>query len=742
MMESSRSAIASPRRPGRLARPSIRGFLLASAFLPALLTAASAQPGFTHPGCLSTRADLERMRAKVAAGEQPWKGSWDILVGNTDGFLDDSPEVQPRIKAGGGGENYMRLARDAARAYQLALRFRISGDERFGDRAVTIFNAWAEQHEGWDGDSNVRLRAGLYGYQFACAAELMRDYPGWKPREFRAFQDYMRRDFLSHNMDFLENRHGTVPTHYWANWVQANQASMMAIGVLCDDRAIFDRAVDYFHNGSGNENIGKAVVFVHPNGLGQWQESGRDQGHSVMGPMLLGTICEIAWNQGIDLYGARLNRPLAGVEYVSKYNLGHEVPFVTYVYAHGHPGREQYWVQNEISSHARGTRRPGWDLIYHHYVNRRGLSAPWTGRYAETVRPDGGGFNYGGSSGGFDGLGFTTLTHSLDPIAEGAAPGALRPHVEGRQVTLSWSGSAHATSYNVKRATSEAGPYETLATVRPPLQHHVDSGLRAGTTYHYVVSANTPHGESADSEPAAATADGRLRGSIIGTDGSHKGSGADKRTVFDGYLDNYFDPPVRDAWVGLDLGEGVEAVVTGVKYCPRRNAAERMVGGTFQGSDTADFSAGVVDLFTIRTQPEEGVLTARDVAEAGDAGGFRYLRYIPTEGERWCNVAEIQFLGEVRGLHPPVAPEAPEAARVGATEVELSWRAVPDADSYRVKRLAPDGGPEVIIANVTGTTHREVGLKPGLACRFAVSAVNSAGESANSSPVSRRPGRD
>lgn len=614
-----------------------------------LLAAASADSLFTHPGCLSTRQDLDRMREKVAAGEQPWTGSWEILVRNTDGFMDDAPGVRPQIKAGGGGENFILLARDCAKSYQLALRYHGSGEKRFADKGVEILNAWAEQHVSWEGDSNVRLRAGLYGYQFACAAELLRDYPGWSRTDFTTFRDYMKRRFLSHNLDLLENRHGTVPTHYWANWVQASQASMMAIAILCDDRATFDKAIDYFHHGPGNENIGRAVVTVHPEGLGQWQESGRDQGHSLMGPILLGTICEIAWNQGIDLYAAQDNRALAGVEYVSKYNLGHDVPFTAYVYVHGHPGKEKYRVQNRISPHGRGAARPGWDLIYHHYVNRRGLSAPWTARYAENVRPEGGGFNYGGNSGGFDGLGFTTLTHSRDPIPGGAAPSALRPHVKGRTITLSWSGSAHATSYQVKRANSEAGPYQTIATVEPPTQYLVDSGLTAGETYHYVVSANTPGGETADSDPASATADARLDGEVIGTEGSFEDSGADRFTVFDGSLKNYFDPPHADAWVGLDLGEGITAVVTEVRYCPRMNAAHRMIGGTFQGSNTPDFRSGVVDLFTIRTEPEEDVMTGQEI---NHPTGFRYLRFIPTEGERWCNVAELEFHGTSRGLGP------------------------------------------------------------------------------------------
>jgi hypothetical protein len=40
-------------------------------------------------------------------------------------------------------------------------------------------------------------------------------------------------------------------------------------------------AVMYFKNGAGNGSIEKAVYFLHPGYLGQWQEAGRDQRHTT-----------------------------------------------------------------------------------------------------------------------------------------------------------------------------------------------------------------------------------------------------------------------------------------------------------------------------------------------------------------------------------------------------------------------------------------------------------------------------
>lgn len=706
-------------------KAAVAGFMI-------VLSVRIAQATFVHPGLLSTEEDLDRMAAKVAAGEQPWRGSWDILVSNTNSFLSASPEAVSTVCAGSGcSENYIRLARDCARAYQCALRYRISGETAYGNKAVQIINAWASTHTGWAGDTNVSLRAGLYGYQLACAGELMRNYSGWAPADFTAFQNYMVDQFYARNTYFLTFHHGTCDGHYWANWDLANMASMIAIGVLADREDIFNESLNYFYSGIGAGAINNAVHFIHPDGVGQWQESGRDQGHSLMGPQLMGAICEIAWNQGIDLYGYAGNRFLAGCEFISKYNLWYDdVPFVTFVRYWGH--NCDYETHTMIASGSRGNIRPGWDLVYNHYVNRMGLAAPYTKEYALKARPEGGGFNYGGTSGGFDGLGFTTLTHTRDSIPSGAVPSVLRPYIKGRQITLSWAGSAYAQSYNVKRSTTSGGPYTTLAMVGPKSLFYVDSGLTVNTTYYYVVSANNPDGESANSAEVVATADGQLHGTVIGMDGSWGDRGATKYTVFDGSLQNFFDAPSSVAWAGLDMGEGVSAQITQIKYCPRLNLASRMVGGKFQGSNTADFSSGVTDLFTISAQPQDRVLTTQTIS---NTNWFRYVRYLSPSGG-YGNVAEVQFLGTVSGLNAPVVPMGVSVAMVSASQIEVRWSASSGATGYYLKRAAVSGGPYTIVAGGSFTEFVDTEVLGGKTYYYVVSAFNSMGQSADSAQVS------
>ncbi len=377
--------------------------------------------GFVHPGALSTQRDFDRMKTKVNAAAQPWKGSWDKLVANSHASSTYTPAPVVTLIRGtttAGSENYSRAMNDAAAAYQTAVRWKITGDVAYANKSIQILDAWATTCTGIDGDSNQSLAAGLYGYEFACAAEIMRNYSGWSATNFTRFKNFMLNVFYPKNEDFLVRHHDTCASHYWANWDLCNMCSVMAIGILCDDWAKFNEAVTYFKSGIGAGNINTAVYYMHSSILGQGQEEGRDQGHSGLDYSLLGAFCEMAWNQGLDLYGYGSNRMMAGANYFCQYNLGNSVPYVTY-------NNCENSNQTVISTNSRGDDRPAWDLIYAHYGVRNGISVPNIGTYAQRLRPEGGGGDYGTTSGGFDQLGFTSLTHYLvaadvsGPIAAG-----------------------------------------------------------------------------------------------------------------------------------------------------------------------------------------------------------------------------------------------------------------------------------------------------------------------------------
>lgn len=376
----------------------------------------------SHPCMLHTANDFKRVKDKVNASAQPWLDGWSVLIANEkaqETYL-ASPTVK-LIRGGGSKEepesdNYSQAMYDVASAYQLGIRWKVSGDNKYADAAIKILNAWASTCKSINGDSNKFLAAGIYGYQFANAAEILRDYDGWKSSDFEAFKNWMSGVFYPLNKDFLERHNGTCNTHYWSNWDMCNMASGLAIGILCDDKEKINFNLNYFKTGAGNGSINNAIVALHTYDgvtIGQGQESGRDQGHAVLTISLYGAYCQMAYNIGIDFFGYENNKVLALAEYAALYNVAgssiadSNMPFTKYTNCNN----ETHTI---VSNVARGDARPSWELIYNHYAKVKKVPVKWAKQFAEQVRPEGGGGNYGPNSGGYDQLGFGTLMYTQE----------------------------------------------------------------------------------------------------------------------------------------------------------------------------------------------------------------------------------------------------------------------------------------------------------------------------------------
>lgn len=371
-----------------------------------LSSGAMASSYFIHPGALDSEEEFKVRSEGVRDEVHPWLDGFSKLRSNSHDVVSYEPHPVSNLvrgtAPGHAKENYSRIFNDAAAAYALALDWRVSGDESRAEAAKKILDAWAVTLKSINGTSDKYLASGIYGYQMAVAGETLRGYSGWSQDEIVAFQDMLVNVFAPMNQDFLENHNGARIDHYWANWDLANTASLMAIGVFAGRKDFYDQARDYYLNGSGNGSIKNAAWKVYSGGFAQWQESGRDQGHTMLGLGLAGIICEIAEHQGDDLFSAYNNRLLAAARYVASYNLGATVPYTEY--------KNSDVVQPVISSVGRGQVRPIWALLWGEYVQKRKLSGDELKSILDRDGVEGGGGDYGPNSGGFDQLGFGTLT--------------------------------------------------------------------------------------------------------------------------------------------------------------------------------------------------------------------------------------------------------------------------------------------------------------------------------------------
>lgn len=73
------------------------------------------------------------------------------------------------------------------------------------------------------------------------------------------------------------------------------------------------------------------------------------------------------------------------------------------------------------------------------------------------------------------------------------------------QVTLAWTPSAVATSYNLKRSSANGGPYTTVISLPPTTSTYIDASRPNLVPNYYVISSLNAFGESVNSPQIAAT---------------------------------------------------------------------------------------------------------------------------------------------------------------------------------------------------------------------------------------------
>jgi hypothetical protein len=475
--------------------------------------AASVSGVFRHPGLLVTEDGFTRIRQLIAAGQQPWTDWWNKLCADRLTSLDARPN--PLVGVYRADNSKFAMYRDIQRAWLLALRWKLSDDTRYADKAVETLDAWAntlqvvgtvpEGSTAHD-DHTFILLAGMQGHQWAQSGEIMRGYSGWAPEALARFQDMLNRVFSG----ICENRLNNAGLGSHANWDMSSLCGALAIGVFCDRPDLYRLACDYYAGNNrgnlktfGNGSVVHSVYFMHPGHMGQWEESGRDQGHSTLGMSLGGDLLEMAWNQGDDLYGLYNNRFLSAAEYVARSNLldenGKTYPMP---YAHEQdPSQPHTWLWTQVNQSFQHGRN-AWEPIYNHYVNRMGLAAPNVARMVVKCEP-----NYGSGNG--DDMIYPTLTQRGVAYAGAMKPpSGLTAQVRDGQAVLSWWGSVGANSYVVKRAPAFNGPYTALATVNAgELLTHADTPP-PGVWFYQVTALGS---SSASSAAVRAAVSGEMR---------------------------------------------------------------------------------------------------------------------------------------------------------------------------------------------------------------------------------------
>jgi hypothetical protein len=463
------------------------GFTIAFWLLSVFVFHAGAQQ-FIHPGLLQSTEDIERMKKAVAKKQEPIYGGFVVFQAHPQSQFTYKMQGPMAMVGRNPTVGQGTYDGDAGAAYQNAVMWAITGKKEYADKAKEIINAWSATLTAITGYDAV-LMAGLGPFKMVNAAEILRyTNAGWSPADIAKTEKHFKEVIYPVIKNYSPFANG--------NWDAAAMKTAMAIGIFCNDQAIFEKALRYYEDGAGDGRLTNYII----NDDGQCQESGRDQAHTQLGIAHLADCSEMAWHQGLNLYAYANDRLLKGFEYTAKYNVGLDVPYEPVM------DRTGKYLNKQLSPQTRGRFRTIYEQVYNHYVNRMGLTAPYTLQVIEKIRPEKEGS--GGDNVGFGTLLYAAVPGSKEKINTGLKPVAPAGLIaktslkEGNAIT--WVKPIGAESYTIKRSDHNNGPYTILAK-SVITETFRDTKASRNKTYYYTVSASNKNGESKNAYPVSIT---------------------------------------------------------------------------------------------------------------------------------------------------------------------------------------------------------------------------------------------
>lgn len=297
---------------------------------------------FVHPGVMNTVSDLEFMKTKVNANQQPWKKAFDNLKSSNYGKLTYGYKAYDVVECGSYNQPNVgcnNMVEDGMAAYSMTLRWYIEGDKQYADKAIEIIQAWAIKYRN-NLESNSRLVVSWATPWYVSAAEILRYTPGsgWMNTHTTIMNQMLDR-FKDHI--FWEGR----PNN---NWMMSSVEARLAIAVFQNDRVAFNDAVDkwklrvptyIYQESDGTKPINSPEVTSGQTASiwrssasstsyvdGMSMETCRDMNHMKLGIVSIFNGAEIAWSQGVDLFSVHKERMKDCLEFHGNWFLGASVP--------------------------------------------------------------------------------------------------------------------------------------------------------------------------------------------------------------------------------------------------------------------------------------------------------------------------------------------------------------------------------------------------------------------------------
>ena len=242
---------------------------------------------FKHPGTLWTRETLDLLRSRLDNNNHPAGVTWGQMH-ELFPAASYTPNAVPLVLTNTTGARLgeAELDADSRAAFENAIMWGITGNTVYADNIKVIAEDWVNTCTEFRDDAALHLGVCLPSFLYALEMTKYTSGSGWN--------DGFDHEFLmwlvdANALERMEQRLRPADN----NWTQMIIRSHLALSVLIENRYHFNRMIDVW-----KRNIeGNSVAY------GETNETCRDIPHAMMGINGLGSSAEIAYSQGVDLYG-------------------------------------------------------------------------------------------------------------------------------------------------------------------------------------------------------------------------------------------------------------------------------------------------------------------------------------------------------------------------------------------------------------------------------------------------------